>query len=249
MQFRHVGKRIQCIRSIYNKETKKCEQKQICSIPDTTTAIPEPLGVLAALSNQELNDLAVFLNNRNANARSEELRQLYENAPALLADLGEIIKNNPDWIKQEWVNLIWERTTLLQKSLNKSGFAKPKKNNSTEKKERKPKHNQTSSTIQAAEETVTQAIQVPKKKIHKATEKKQGGEPANQSSNSQSGNQTKANKQKSIFAEYHTEIVSLLNAGRTANKIVEYLQSVNPKKADSFTYNGVRSYIRRNVKK
>lgn len=240
MQFRHVGKRIQCIRSIYNKETKKCEQKQICSIPDTTTAITEPLGVLADLTSQELNDLAVFLQNRNANARSEELKQLYENAPILLVDLSEIIKNNPDWINQEWINLIWERIALLQKSLKKSDFSKPQKNNSTEKKERKPKNNRASSTIQAAKKADIQTIQTPKNKTSKtATEKKQGAQPSNKP----------ANPKKSIFADYHVEIVSLVNDSKTANQIVEYLQNSYPNKAALFTYNGVRSYIRRNVKK
>lgn len=242
MQFRHVGKRIQCIRSIYNKDTKKCEQKQICSIPDTTTAIPEPLGVLVDLTNQELNDLAVFLKNRNANARSEELKQLYENAPVLLTDLNEIIKNNSEWINQEWVNLIWERISLFQKSLKKSGFAKPQKSNSTEKQERKFKRNQTSSTIQEAEKA--QTLKAPNKKPNNATEKKQGKKPSNEPVNP-----TNSNPKKSIFADYHDEIVSLLSVNKTANQIVEHLQASYPNQADLFTCNGIRSYIRRNVKK
>ncbi len=244
MQFRHVGKRIQCIRSIYNKDTKKCEQKQICSIPDTTTTISEPLGVLADLTNQELKDLAAFLQNRNANTRSEKLRQLYENTPALLTDLNEIIKNNPDWISQEWINLIWEHIALIQKSLKKSGFAKPQKNqknNSTEKKAQKSKRNQTNSTIQAAKKA--QALKTPKNKPNNVTEKKQGAQPSNEPVSP-----TNFNPKKSIFADYHDEIISLLNDNKTINQIIEHLQVSYPIKADLFTYNGVRSYIRRNMK-
>ena len=251
MQFRHVGKRIQCIRSIYNKETKKCEQKQICSIPDTTTAIPESLGVLADLTDQELKDLAVFLNNRNLNARSGSLKQLCDNAPVLLADLNEIVQNSSDWINQEWVDVIWERITLLQKSLKKSGFPKFKKNNSTEKKKRQPESKSPVSSVQKSESSQSKSssnVEKAEKKSKPATEKKQADNRIKQAV-SQANVQEKSVQQKSIFAEYHAEIVSLQNAGKSANQILEFLKGNHKDKAELFTYNGVRSYIRRNVKR
>lgn len=50
---------------------------------------------------------------------------------------------------------------------------------------------------------------------------------------------------KSVFADFKKEIFDLKERGKTVNETLAYLQENNPHLAKSMTYNGLRSYIRR----
>lgn len=57
---------------------------------------------------------------------------------------------------------------------------------------------------------------------------------------------TKKKRQaKSIFTNFKKEIFNLRKEGKKINKILEYLQKNNPHLGNSITYEGLRSYIRR----
>lgn len=50
---------------------------------------------------------------------------------------------------------------------------------------------------------------------------------------------------KSVFADFKKEILALKKKGQTINEILAYLQENNPNLCNTMTYNGLRSYIRR----
>lgn len=214
MQFRLMGKRIQCIRTHYNPTTKKTEAIMVCSIPSSTVTLPDPLGDLEKLTEQELLELKGFLNYHGRNLEYQKLATAFYSAPEILQDTCSYIGFSSSEITQEWADMIWNATDKIRKELKAYGFQKPKANKE----------------------------EMPEKMIVHSTEKKQVDEPVT--------NKKKSSKQtKSIFTDFHSEIVSLLESGKTVLQIFEELKTAHKQEAEQMTYNGLRSYIRRNIRK
>ena len=212
MQFRLMGKRIQCIRTNYNPNTKKTEPIMVCSISSSTVAIPEPLGDLEKLTEQELLELKGFLNYHSRNLEYQRLATAFYSAPAILQDTCSYIGFSSSEITEEWADMVWNSIDKIRKELKAYGFPKPKVDKETSKKV---------------------AVQL--------TEKKQADKPVKHTEKT-------IQQTKSVFADFHSEIVSLLDKGKTVSQIIEELKITYGEEAEQFTYNGLRSYIRRNIK-
>lgn len=198
MQFRLMGKKIQCIRSVYNKDTKKCDMKIICTIPQSINEItPDTEPLITQLTEQEKNDLATFLHKRFQAAKNQQMLEFHSQAAKALENLGEFIQQNPELITSLWANEIWQATHTLQHILNQNGYFN-----------------------QPTEEP---AITTQKEPTRKGT--------------------------KSLFSAFHKDIISLIKQGKSINTMVDELKSQHPKQSHIITYNGLRSYIRRNIKK
>lgn len=207
MQFRLMGKKIQCIRSVYNKETKKCDMKIICTIPQSVNEItPDVESLIVKLTPQERSDLVIFLHNRFQKAKNQQIIEFYKKAPEELKDLSQFIQKDSEHITEEWINNMWRATHELQKVFKKMGYPKPTK-----------KRIQNTKIEHQKEQSHTDVF-------------------------------TKHSTAKSLFREFHDDIVSLINQGNSVSKIVEELKIKYPTQGDNMTYNGLRSYIRRNIK-
>lgn len=214
MQFRLMGKRIQCIRTHYNPTTKKTEAIMVCSIPSSTVTLPNPLGNLEKLTQQELLELKGFLNYHSRNLEYQKLATAFYSAPEILQDTCSYIVFASSEITEEWAEMVWNATDRIRKELKAYGFQKPKANK---------------------EEVLEKTI------VHSA-EKEYVDEPVT--------NKKESSKQtKSIFTDFHSEIVSLCESGKTIPQILEELKTAHTEEAENITYNGLRSYVRRNLKK
>lgn len=182
MQFRIMGKRIQCLRSHYNPKKKMGEQKLIASIDANIEKLPDDLSVLSALTQDELKQFEQWLEKRKAKQDLENAKNTIDNAPAMLANILQAIRNNPAFFTNEKAILLASALQELETVLKPFGLC----------------------------ETV---------------EKKQ--------------------QTKSIFADFKKEILELKKQTKTVNEILAYLQEKAPNLANDMTYNGLRSYIRR----
>ena len=113
MQFRIQGQRIQCIRSVYDADTKRCKQHLIVSFPKWSDKIPaDDLTDLTPEEHQELKDWWVYV-------RSSA------------SDMARMVRcisteDGAGQLTEELTNSIWEQITELQKALRKAGYPRPK---------------------------------------------------------------------------------------------------------------------------
>lgn len=182
MQFRIMGKRIQCLRSHYNPKKKMGEQKLIVSIDANIDRLPDDLSVLSELTQEELKQFEEWLTKRKAKQDLENAQNTIDTAPTVLTNIRRAIEHNPAF-------LTTEKALLLVASLQDlAAILKPFE-------------------------------------ICETAEKK--------------------HETKSVFADFKKEIFDLKKRGKTVNEILTHLQEKNPRLSNSMTYNGLRSYIRR----
>lgn len=123
MQFRVQAKKLQFIRSVYNKETKRCDQKLVGSMSAYADKIPSD-DQIQMLSDSEREELSVYLKNKadknlsDTRLRSVEMIGYYINRATDAIAAGEKITD-----KQ--ATEIWESLAKFSKALKKAGHPKP----------------------------------------------------------------------------------------------------------------------------
>ena len=129
MQFRIQGQRIQCIRSVYDTDTKRCKQHLIVSFPKWSDKIPAD--DLADLTPEEHEELKVWWANREAEKEASFNRVYVRSSASDMARMVRCIstEDGAGQLTEELTNSIWEQITELQKALRKAGYPKPKATN------------------------------------------------------------------------------------------------------------------------
>lgn len=126
MQFRIQGQRIQCIRSVYDTDTKRCKQHLIVSFPKWSDKIPTE--DLADLTPEEHQELKVWWANREAE-KEASFNRVYVRSSA--SDVARMVRSistedGAGELTEELTSSIWEQITELQKALRKAGYPRPK---------------------------------------------------------------------------------------------------------------------------
>lgn len=183
MQFRLMGKRIQCLRAVYNPQKKMGEQKLIVSVNADMETLSDNLDELSVLSPDELEQFKQWFEKHREKTQREKAKNLIDNSAQTVSAIADAIENYCELADKDMVsslNLAIKKLTVV---LEKQGYVRKE--------------------------------------------------------NSQDNN-------KSLFSSFKTEILQLKAQGKTIRQILLILQEKDPKQADYLTYNGLRSYIRRN---
>jgi hypothetical protein len=130
MQFRNQANRLQCIRSVYNKETKRCDQKLICSIPfigSGTFNMPSA-DQIENLSADEVSELSVYLAKLNKDRDDLSLESTIKYSSSISVLAKALGKEGADKIlSDELANKYYSQMDELAKALKKLGYARPAK--------------------------------------------------------------------------------------------------------------------------
>ena len=125
MQFRVQARKLQFIRSVYNKETKRCDQKLVGSMRAHSNQMP-PDDQIEMLTDSERQALAVYLRNKAGKAlaaiRSFGAEYIGENL--ILATDG-ILAGEP--LSEKQVIAIWDGLAKLTTAMKQTGHPKPAK--------------------------------------------------------------------------------------------------------------------------
>lgn len=125
MQFRVQARKLQFIRSVYNKETKRCDQKLVGSMSAYSFKNPSDEQI-EMLTDKERQELAAYLKNKAERdlcvSRSYSVELIGENLN--LASDG-ILAGEP--LSEQQVMTIWDGLAQLSKALKKAGYPKPVK--------------------------------------------------------------------------------------------------------------------------
>jgi hypothetical protein len=125
MQFREQGKKIQCIRSIYDPVSKHSHQKVISAFSRDSDSFPGA-DLLTDLDDEERKELDKWWMERQARKAAEIRHWRTQSAGATLSDLAEAIKASPDMTSEEAASA-WSGLVAVAKALRKSGHPKPKR--------------------------------------------------------------------------------------------------------------------------
>ncbi len=128
MQFRIQGQRVQCIRSIYDADIKRCKQKLIASFPKWSAKIPSD--ELEGLTDEEHQELSVWWASRKDSQASDMRASTVRYASSQLANLSAAISSDEaaGIMTEELAAKIWVEIGSLGKALRNSGYPrKPKK--------------------------------------------------------------------------------------------------------------------------
>lgn len=183
MQFRVMGKRIQCLRAVYNPEKKMGEQKLIVSVHADMETLPENLGELSVLRPDELEQFKQWLKQYRERLKQEKAKSLIDASAQTVSELTEAVKNHCELIDEQTALSLTLAVEKLTGVLEQRGYLQK---------------------------------------------------------------ENKADNNKSLFSKFKAEILALKAQGKTIRQILAVLQAKDPKRADYLTYNGLRSYIRRN---
>lgn len=126
MQFRIQGQRIQCIRSVYDTETKRCKQHLIVSFPKWSDKIPAD--DLTNLTPEEHEELKVWWTNRQSE-KEASFNRVYVRSSA--SDMARMVRSistedGASELTEDLASSLWEQITELQKALRKVGFPRSK---------------------------------------------------------------------------------------------------------------------------
>ena len=126
MQFRIQGQRIQCIRSVYDTDTKRCKQHLIVSFPKWSDKIPAD--DLADLTPEEHEELKVWWANRQSE-KEASFNRVYVRSSA--SDMARMVRSistedGASELTEDLTSSLWQQITELQKTLRKAGFPRPK---------------------------------------------------------------------------------------------------------------------------
>lgn len=125
MQFRVQARKLQFIRSVYNKETKRCDQKLVGSMSAYSFKNPSDEQI-EMLTDKERQELAAYLKNKAE-------RDLYVSRSYSVELIGENLNLASDGIlageplSEQQANAIWGGLTKLSKALKTTGYPKPAK--------------------------------------------------------------------------------------------------------------------------
>lgn len=125
MQFRVQARKLQFIRSVYNKQTKRCDQKLVGSMSADSHQMPSD-DQIEMLTDSERQALAVYLENKAAKslAAIESISAEYIGENLILATNG-ILAGEP--LSEQQVSAIWDGLAKLTKALKQTGHPKPAK--------------------------------------------------------------------------------------------------------------------------
>lgn len=130
MQFRTQAKKLQCIRSIYNKETKRCDQKLICSFPFAgygIIAMPSA-NQIENLSDDEKVELSDYLAKWNKSYADSDLALTIKHSSSISVLAAALGKEGAGKILSvELANKYYSQMDALAKALKKLGHARPAK--------------------------------------------------------------------------------------------------------------------------
>lgn len=126
MQFRIQGQRIQCIRSVYDTDTKRCKQHLIVSFPKWSDKIPAD--DLADLTPEEHEELKVWWANRQSE-KEASFNRVYVRSSA--SDIARMVRSistedGASELTEDLTSSLWQQITELQKALRKAGHPRPK---------------------------------------------------------------------------------------------------------------------------
>lgn len=124
MQIREQGRKIQCIRTIYDKGIGRGRQVVVATLSRWSTATP-PEDVLAKLNDFEQKQLTDFLAKRREESEASTSRYTATSADSWLATLAKAIKDGQA-LRSEQADAIWQGMGEVAKAMRKAGYAKPK---------------------------------------------------------------------------------------------------------------------------
>lgn len=122
MQIREQGKKIQLIRTHYNKEKKRTEGKVFDSFEKHLSTIPE--GIRNQLNNEEVGQLESYLSERSRNDAVDTLKGSLSIASLVLKRSVEALAIDEalEDFTQAKANEIYANMEALKKALKKAGF-------------------------------------------------------------------------------------------------------------------------------
>jgi len=124
MQFREQGKKVQCIRSIYDPATKRSHQKVVAAFDRWADKLPS--SGLEGLSEAEHAALVEWFAARQAKAQAARCQYRLIDAPRTLADLSAAIRA-ADTLLPDHAAAIWRELGEVGKALRKAGHPRPKR--------------------------------------------------------------------------------------------------------------------------
>lgn len=124
MQIREQGRKIQCIRTVYDKGIGRGRQVVVATLPRWGSAAPAD-DVLAKLTDTEREQLTDFLAKRREESEDSNTRYTAMSADSWLATLAKAIKGGQT-LRPEQADAIWQGMGEVAKAMRKAGYAKPK---------------------------------------------------------------------------------------------------------------------------
>lgn len=124
MQFREQARKIQCIRTVYDKSIGRGRQVVVATLPRWSTGTP-PDDVMAKLTEGEREQLTDLLAKRKAESEESNTRYTAMSADSWLATLAKAISGGQT-LRPEQADAIWQGMGEVAKALRKAGHAKPK---------------------------------------------------------------------------------------------------------------------------
>ncbi len=97
MQIREQGRKIQCIRTVYDKAIGRGRQVVVATLPRWSTSLMPSEDGLAQLNDAEREQLEAFLAQRRADAEESNSRYTAMSASSWLATLAKSIKEGQLW--------------------------------------------------------------------------------------------------------------------------------------------------------
>ena len=124
MQFREQGKKIQCIRSTYNPDSKRSHQKVVGAFDRWADKLPS--AELGELTDAERQELAAWFDARQS-AKAERMNQYRASIGGqTLADLADAIRA-AGTLTDDQAAAVWHGLADVAKALRKAGHPKPKR--------------------------------------------------------------------------------------------------------------------------
>ena len=125
MQIRVQGRKIQCIRTVYDKEIRRGRQTLVASISRFAKALPS--SGLEKLTDAERQSLDEWLAHRRTESEKTHQYIVLQCAEGHLAELARSIENGDEnELTCAQAEAIWHGMSVVAKALRKAGYAKPK---------------------------------------------------------------------------------------------------------------------------
>jgi len=142
MQIREQGKQVQLIRSTYNKELKRSEQKVVVHFARSYIYPSSADGILSAeqlavLSDEERGELSAWLSERAEKAAKEDLQRALTYGSHTIQRCISALESGMT-LEPEKAEILFAATVELQKRMKKLGLVPPRNSNA----ERQARHRQ-----------------------------------------------------------------------------------------------------------
>lgn len=125
MQIREQGRKIQCIRTVYDKAIGRGRQVVVATVPRWSTSLMPSEDGLVNLTDAEREQLAEFLAKRRADSEESTNRYTAMSAETWLVTLAKAVREGQT-LRPEQAEAIWQGMGEVGKALRKAGYAKPK---------------------------------------------------------------------------------------------------------------------------